>query len=65
MIREKPVQLIGQGKAVRQEYKKHVLQFTGANGEPPKAFFVVPLVGSLFIGFIYAIIIMTFMQFEV
>jgi ESS family glutamate:Na+ symporter len=37
--------------------------FTGANGESPKAFFVVPLVGSLFIDFFNAIAITTFMQF--
>ncbi len=37
--------------------------FTGANGESTKAFFVVPLVGSLFIDFFNAIIITTFMQF--
>lgn len=36
--------------------------FTGANGESPKAFFVVPLVGSLFIDFINAIVITTFIQ---
>ena len=39
--------------------------FTGANGESPKAFFVVPLVGSLFIDFFNALIITTFMQFVV
>lgn len=36
--------------------------FTGANGESPKAFFVVPIVGSLFIDFVNAIVITTFIQ---
>ena len=31
--------------------------FTGANGKSPKAFFVVPMVGALFIDFINAIAI--------
>ena len=39
--------------------------FTVANGNSPKAFFVVPLVGSLFIDFFNAIIITTFIQFLV
>ena len=39
--------------------------FTVANGNSPKAFFVVPLVGSLFIDFFNEIIITTFIQFLV
>ena len=36
--------------------------FTGANGPSPKAFFVVPIVGSLFIDFVHAIIITVFIK---
>lgn len=36
--------------------------FTGANGPSPKAFFVVPIVGALFIDFVNAFIITTFMN---
>ena len=36
--------------------------FTGANGPSPKAFFVVPIVGSLFIDFVNAIIITVFIK---
>lgn len=36
--------------------------FTGANGPSPKAFFVVPIVGSLFIDFVNAIVITIFIK---
>lgn len=36
--------------------------FTGANGDSPKAFFVVPLVGSLFIDFVNATILSIFIS---
>ena len=37
--------------------------FTGGNGPSPKAFFVVPMVGALFIDFVNAFIITMFLQF--
>jgi ESS family glutamate:Na+ symporter len=37
--------------------------FTSANGPSMKAFFVIPMVGSLFIDFFNAVIITTFMNF--
>ncbi len=36
--------------------------FTGANGPSPKAFFVVPMVGALFIDFVNAIVITGFIK---
>ena len=37
--------------------------FTGANGQSPKAFFVVPIVGSLFIDFVNSAILSFFLAF--
>lgn len=37
--------------------------FTSANGHSPKAFFVVPLVGALFIDFVNTIVLTTFIGF--
>lgn len=37
--------------------------FTSANGPSLKAFFVIPMVGSLFIDFFNAVIITTFLNF--
>ncbi len=40
----------------------NIQTFTGANGYSPKAFFVIPIVGSLFIDFFNAFIITTFIK---
>lgn len=41
----------------------NIQTFTLANGPSPKAFFVIPMVGSLFIDFFNAFVITSFIKF--
>ena len=53
----------GFGMGATPNAMANMQSFTEANGPSPKAFFVIPLVGSLFIDFINAIIVTGFISF--
>lgn len=53
----------GFGMGATPNAMANMQSFTEVNGPSPKAFFVIPLVGSLFIDFFNAVIITAFMSF--
>ncbi len=53
----------GFGMGATPNAMANMATFTGGNGPSPKAFFVVPMVGALFIDFVNAFIITMFLQF--
>lgn len=52
----------GVGLGATPNAMANIQSFTSANGPSPKAFFVIPIVGSLFIDFINAIVITVFLN---
>src|SRR5699024_3370221 len=52
----------GVGLGATPNAMANIQAFTLANGPSPKAFFVIPIVGSLFIDFINAIVITVFVN---
>src|SRR5690625_1412000 len=52
----------GDGLGAKPNAMANIQTFTNVNGPAPKAFFVIPIVGSLFIDFINAIVITVFIN---
>src|SRR5690625_7178418 len=52
----------GVGLGATPNAMANIQAFTNANGPSPKAFFVIPIVGSLFIDFVNAIVITVFVK---